>query len=123
MAVQRIRPGNLTSSFGSDQTMRGLLALTLVLGGITAIVLTAYIDLYSSSTQANSVFTAVLGVAGTWVSTVIVFYASRENFQAAQTVMASAVDSSLNAPGRNWPGQRGAQRGDDGARQAFGDRG
>jgi hypothetical protein len=47
--------------------------------------------------QAETVFTAVLGVAGTWVSTILVFYFTKENFQAAQTAVNAAVGATVQA--------------------------
>ena len=108
-AINGGRQAGPASSDSVDSRTRARLALIFVLGGTAAIMAMAIIDVWHpGNTVADKVFTAILGVAGTWVSTILVFYFSRENFQAAQSTLSAAVvaaqsgsrprvDSSLSA--------------------------
>jgi hypothetical protein len=69
-----------------------VLALLLVAISAIAIALVAWAAIdKSGNAEADKVFTAVLGIIGTWVGTILAFYFSKENFQAAQNAMVTAV--------------------------------
>ena len=72
-----------------------MLALSLVAISAAAIALVAWaaISAGSSNSEADKVFTAVLGIVGTWVGTILAYYFSKENFQAAQSAMVTAVNT------------------------------
>ena len=77
----------------SDAASRTHIAYMFIIGGALMIVAAGITDVALDHFQAATVFTSVLGVAGTWVSTILVFYFSRENFQVAQASVAKAVDT------------------------------
>lgn len=73
-------------------TVRDVLALVLVAlsaGAIGFIAMEAVQN--PGNAEVDKVLTVIVGLAGTWVSTVLVFYFSKENFQAAQNAMANVV--------------------------------
>jgi hypothetical protein len=70
----------------TDNTMRSLLAISVVVLSIVLIAALSYYAIHEASDRSETtklVFSAVLPLLGTWVGTVLAFYFARENFVAA----------------------------------------
>lgn len=82
----------------SDQKTRAWLAFFFVVAGLSVIAIFGALDEQNPpQTNADKVFTSLLGIVGAWVSTILVFYFSRENFQAAQKAVNQAVTTGIQA--------------------------
>jgi hypothetical protein len=71
---------------------RTILAFGITVAAVLGITLLAGITIYKDYSKAQSVLNSVLPLFGTWVGTVLAFYFSRENFEAASTSTERLVD-------------------------------
>lgn len=83
----------------SEGTIRNTLARNVMVFSICAVSLLSIAVLFSSGKQANLVFGAVLPLLGTWVGTVLAYYFSRENLEAATRSVSSLADRIAPADG------------------------
>jgi hypothetical protein len=99
VAAQKRQANVIPPSGGGvlDQRTRAVLAVGLVLVGVLVIVLFGVLDarVAGKTDGADKVFTSVVGLVGAWVSTILVFYFSRENFQAAEKAVNQAISTGL----------------------------
>jgi hypothetical protein len=68
----------------ADGTTRELLAILVSVISLAAVIVFGLVAIFSShKDQAKDVLTAVLPMIGTWVGTVLAFYFTKQNFEAA----------------------------------------
>jgi hypothetical protein len=112
VAAQKRQADEIQPSGGgvSDQRTRAVLAVGLVLVGVLVIVLFGVLAAMTKGKLdgADKVFTSVVGLVGAWVSTILVFYfsreniqASRENIQAAQKAVNQALSTGIQVAQAN----------------------
>jgi len=79
-------------------TIRDVLALSLIALSAAGITLAALSAIgHGGRDEADKVFTTVVGLGGAWVSTILVYYFSKENFQAAQTATQETLRAALGS--------------------------
>src|SRR6266576_4938414 len=70
----------------SDGKTRELIAITVTFVSLLAVIILTFVTIRTSdraSDTARQVLATVLPLIGTWVGTVLAFYFSKENFEAA----------------------------------------
>jgi hypothetical protein len=65
------------------QNPRHFLAMTVTLASVAVVLLLAGLSIFKDGTKAGDVLAIVLPLLGTWVGTVLAYYFSRDNFEAA----------------------------------------
>lgn len=72
---------------------RYTISLIIIASSIVGIFTLSIYGIYSCSMNPETVFTALIGIVGTWVGTVLAFYFSKDNFEAASRSTQKLVDS------------------------------
>lgn len=70
---------------------RETLAWAILIGSTVGIVAISAIILWKTDTDGQIIFTGLLALFGTWVGTILAFYFSRENFEAANASLQRVV--------------------------------
>jgi hypothetical protein len=74
------------SKFNSGDTefiSRGTIALIVLISSIGGLLGVAIVIIHKDSTNTTNIFNALLPVFSTWVGTLLAFYFSKDNFEAA----------------------------------------
>jgi hypothetical protein len=84
------QPATFAQRFSRDAL--GWLVVVLGAGGIILLALVVIYLFHATEDVSEKVFAAVVPLFGTWVGTVLAYYFSRENFQAANASVRQAID-------------------------------
>ncbi len=73
------------------------LALYIITPSLIILLIISLIMLYQDKVEPDTIFTALIGLIGTWVGTILAFYYSKDNFDAASKSTQDLIDRVTSA--------------------------